>query len=536
MVKVVKGSLSEWGLCSRTTQMGGPIHTLSHHNNSIAVGTRSGDIKILDVITGSQSAVLSGHTRDVPCAVFSSDGTSLVSGSKDTTVKLWDIQTGGVIKTFFGHTRLVCSVSISVGCTTIASGSYDQTICLWVIQTGECYHTIQEQGLVSHVRFSPKDPQHLISVSCGKVWQWDANGCQIRPPFNGFNVAFSPDGAQFVSCYYETITVRNSSSGEVVTEFQTAGHAKHCCLSPCNGLVAVATDETVHYWDITTSTLQLVETFLYYGQRTTSMTFSSSATLISGYYDGSIKFWQIGAITDLGPASPSKPIKSVTLQSKEGITITSDSDGVVKAWEISTGICKRSSQFPVECLGWRDIQLVNGKPILVWCVDGRVHGWDAEDGQLLWEVHVPWYTADDLKISGDGLRIFVQSWTRIWAWSLQTGEVMGKVKFKYQGAMHPLIVDGSKVWAHWYSSDYKGWDFGIPGTVPIELSNEFTPPGLSVLWNPQQARIKNPATGKVIFQLPKRFSKPVRVQCDDSYLVAGYESGGILILDLTNVK
>ena len=325
MVKVVKGLLGGWGVCSRTTQLGNCTLTLSHHNNSIAVGSQHGDINILNAITGSQSAVLSGHTGEVNCVVFSSDGTSLVSGSDDKTVKLWDIQTGGVIKTFFGHSEEVYSVSISVGCTTIASGSGDQTICLWVIQTGECYHTIQQQGMVSHVRFSPKDPQHLISVSHDKVWQWDANGRQTRPPFNGSNVAFSSDGAQFVSCYKKTITVQNSSSGAIVTEFQTAEHATQCCFSPDNRLVAVATNKTAYCWDITFPKPQLVETFIGHSLMITSIIFSASATLISASYERSIKFWQIGAIADLKPTSlPSMPIKSVTLHSKEGIAITSD--------------------------------------------------------------------------------------------------------------------------------------------------------------------------------------------------------------------
>ena len=200
MVKVVKGPLGGWGVCSRTIQLGECTRALSHHNNHVAVGSLSGDINILNAVTGSQSVVLSGHTGEVNCIVFSSDGTSLVSGSDDKTIKLWDIQTGGVIKTFFGHTGEVYSVSISVDCTTIASGSGDQTICLWVIQTGECYHTIQQQGWVSHVGFSSKDPQHLISVCDYMVWQWDVNGCQIRPPFNGYYIAFSSDGAWFVSC------------------------------------------------------------------------------------------------------------------------------------------------------------------------------------------------------------------------------------------------------------------------------------------------------------------------------------------------
>ena len=46
----------------------------------------------------------------------------------------------------------------------------------------------------------------------------------------------------------------------------------------------------------------------------------------------------------------------------------------------------------------------------------------------------------------------------------------------------------------------------------------------------------NPATGEAVFQLSRRFANPVRVQCDDAYLVACYQSGEILILDLTDVK
>ena len=99
-----------------------------------------------------------------------------------------------------------------------------------------------------------------------------------------------------------------------------------------------------------------------------------------------------------------------------------------------------------------------------------------------------------------------------------------------------LIVDGSKVWACWDQSNYKGWDFGMPGSTPVELPNTPTLPVPSRLWDPEQARVKNPTPGEVVFQLSGRFTGPGSVQCDDSYLVAGYESGEVLILDLTNVK
>ena len=266
MVKIVKGVPVGWGVCSRTTLLSSNPLSLSHHGNNIAAGCWFADIIILNTVSGSQSAVLSEHTGSVRCIVFSSDGTSLVSGSEDKTVKLWDVQTGGVVKTFSGHSDQVWSVSISVDSTTIASGSDDNTICLWNIQTGECYHTIQQQTVVNHVMFSPKDPQHLISVSGRKVWQWDGNDCQIRPPFGGSHVAFSSDGSQFASCFNGAIAVHYSSSGAIVTEFQAAERTHQCCFSPDNKLVASAVDEIDHCWDITTSEPQLVGTFIEIGR------------------------------------------------------------------------------------------------------------------------------------------------------------------------------------------------------------------------------------------------------------------------------
>ena len=533
--------------------------TLSHHNNSITVDSGSGDIIILNATTGGQSGVLSGHIGEITCVTFSFDGTSLVSGSSDKTVKLWDVQTGGVVKTFFGHTDRVSSVSISSDCTTVASGSGDRSICLWNIQAEECYHTIQQQTSVSHVVFSPTDSQHLIFISDEKVWQWSANGCQIRSQFNGSHAAFSSDGAWLVSCFEKTIMVHNSSSGASVIEFQVDDDIHRCCFSPDNGLVAVAAGKTVYCWDVTTSEPKLVETFNGHTDEITSLIFSSSTTLISASKDKSVKFWQIGAqstdpaIISLKPTSlSSAPIKSVILQSNKAIAITTDSNGVMSTWDILTGTCKTSSQTPAGHYNRCDAQLVNDRLIFVWNRHKKIYAWDGKSGKLLWEMDIPWKYIDDLKISGDGSWVFGMYTPWIWAWSLQTGEVMEKIHIGYGGTSGFLIVDGSKVWAelqnevctesqgevwnHWTKSHYKGWDFGIPGSAPVELSYASTLPGPSRFWDPKPARIKNPATGEVVFQLSRRFANLVSEQCNDSYLVAGYESGEVLILDLTNVK
>jgi len=142
-VKVVKGFPVEWGMCSHTVTLGDEPITLVCWEDTIAVSTHSWEVITFNGITGSQTGILFGHTRDVMSLAFSPDGASLASGSMDRTIKLWDRQTGGVVKVFHGHTSCVVSVCISADHTMIASGSLDKTICLWDVQTEECYHVIE---------------------------------------------------------------------------------------------------------------------------------------------------------------------------------------------------------------------------------------------------------------------------------------------------------------------------------------------------------------------------------------------------------
>ena len=162
--------------------------------------------------------------------------------------------------------------------------------------------------------------------------------------------------------------------------------------------------------------------------------------------------------------------------------------------------------------------------------------WDTENGKLLHKVDIHRHDIVDIKLSGDGLRAFTLDDCSMQAWSLQTGQVVGTMGLGYIEVLRSLIVDGSKVWAYWPKSNYRGWDSSIPGSTPMESPNISTLPSSSKLWNLEQARIKNPATGEVFFHLSGRFSSPVDVKCDDSYLVAGYQTGEVLILDLTNVR
>ena len=143
---------------------------------------------------------------------------------------------------------------------------------------------------------------------------------------------------------------------------------------------------------------------------------------------------------------------------------------------------------------------------------------------------------EDLKISWDGSKVFFLSGEFVYALSVQTGELVDRVEVAtgYLESTELLTVYGLEVWVHLPQSGYQGWDFGALGSSSVMLSSIPFLNG-SMLWDPRQTRIRDAATGKVVFQLPGRFARPADVQCDGPYIVAGYLPGDVLIVDLRHI-
>jgi len=550
-VKVVVGPV-EWGACTRTITLDSWTLTLANWKNAIATGPHM-DIIIFDALTGSQTAILSGHTNSVTSLAFSLGGTLLVSGSRDNTIKLWDVQTGGVIKTFCGHTKTVLSVSISSDNTMIASGSLDKTIGLWDIGTGQCCITVEHKSHINTVSFSPKNPQLLWSASedC-IVRQWDIEGHQTNPSYTGSYVAFSSDGVQFVSCAQAVITVQNTDSGATVVEFHLANKIlSYCCFSPSGRFIAASAGHTIYLWDITGPDPHLVKTLIGHIGPITSLVFSSPLTLISASSDRSIKFWQISAssadkiTSNTEPILPtSASIRSVSIQSTDGLAFSIDSAGVVRTWDILTGLCKEPFKTEAKNITCADMQLISGRLIVVWqeSLSGKIHVWDAENGRLQ-TVGTLWKHARGLRITGDGSRVLQVNDGFILAWSIWTGEPAGKgsLAVNYYCNFDPLRMDGSKALVRSGKSSIQGWDFGIPGTTPIQFSEAFSDrPHLDFIdvrkWSKDSpVRVEDRVTGKEVFKLSDTYAEPTATQWDGQYLIAGYGSGEVLILDFGHV-
>ena len=561
-VKVVKGLPTGWGSCSRTVSLGSTPRAHTSWKDLIAVGLAH-DIIVLDATTGVHLSILSGHTDIVTSVTFSSDGTLLASGDCSGAIKLWDIQTGGVVRTLDGQAWGIVSISISPDHTMIASGSWDKTIRLWNTWTGECSCVINgHNDKVNSVHFSPTNSQLLIAASeNGIVQQWDVNGHQIGPAYKGKGVVFSFDGTHFAvwKLGESYVMVRKSDSGAVIAEIKIPSKVCCCCqFSPDGKYVACGVESNIYIWDITSSAPHHVETFIGHTGRVMSITFSSSLTSSSD--DQSIKFWQSSAalIDPLAASLQSTPpalapILSVSLQTNDGIAILVDSAGVVRSWDILTGLCKATFQAPAQMDPrngpWWGVQLIDDRLILVWHIGGyHLHIWDSKKGGPPQVVNVQWKSfIMPPKISGDGSKAFLLIDGSIRAFSVHTGEVVGEVGLEgdlvSEGGKwlcrDPLIVDGSRVWVHFKDSQIQGWDFGISNSTPIPLSNR-CPDGPHLEFSirkreTNQYRIKDKVTGNDVFQLSGRYADPNDLQWGGGYLVAGYGSGEVVILDFHHI-
>jgi WD40 repeat protein len=128
-------------------------------------------------------------------------------------------------------------------------------------------------------------------------------------------------------------------------------------------------------------------------------------------------------------------------------------------------------------------------------------------------------------------------------WSIQTEGVINEVSYWDSTRTHkdPLIVNGSKVWV----SQTHGWDFEGPSSRPILLPNSSLVkphiPYVDFVISTErgcfgQSGIKDMVTGREVFQLPRKYAEPTVKQWDGQYLIAGYDSGEVLILHFNQVS
>jgi eukaryotic-like serine/threonine-protein kinase len=97
----------------------------------LAVGTKSGAIKIVDSKTGATKCDLRGHRSGVYSLQFSPDSRWLVSGGYDETLRVWNLDSCTQFSALAGHDLPITNIAISPDGEHVVSASYDRTLRMW---------------------------------------------------------------------------------------------------------------------------------------------------------------------------------------------------------------------------------------------------------------------------------------------------------------------------------------------------------------------------------------------------------------------
>ena len=194
----------------------------------------------------------------------------------------------------------------------------------------------------------------------------------------------------------------------------------------------------------------------------------------------------------------------------------------MRTWDLTTGRPKSSFSTPAQ--GIQDTHLAGDTLIMVWWMreEREYHIWDVYKGRLLRKFPSSMTVLWDLKISGDGSKIFGLGVQGIQAVSMRTGEGVGCVDLETSSS-ESLVVDGSQVGIKGRGRE-RGWDFGGPKVSEIgEFSAQ---PRLRVVgWSPNLGAnpcwIKDSITGRLVFHFPtERYMKlGTKIEWNDRYLL-----------------
>mmetsp|Transcript_7483 Transcript_7483/g.17115 ORF Transcript_7483/g.17115 Transcript_7483/m.17115 type:complete len:328 (+) Transcript_7483:38-1021(+) len=168
---------------------GSLVRCVAFAGRSLVSGGADGNIKLWDVASGEELAVLQGHSADVHgVAVAFSNTDVLATSSADCTVKLW--QHGVLGQSLAGHEGPVFSVGFSRDDSLLVSASEDRTARIWHHADGACLAIlIGHKNAVRKACFGNKRSSSLVVTgsSDGTAMLW-----KLPSQFHGDVVELSP--------------------------------------------------------------------------------------------------------------------------------------------------------------------------------------------------------------------------------------------------------------------------------------------------------------------------------------------------------
>jgi WD40 repeat protein len=365
-----------------------------------AVGTGN-DAVLIDMGSGLQAGVLRGHTAQVTGVSFSPNGEILASASRDGTIRVWNWHTGIVAQV------LECSPGNTLpGIRFSSDGAY--LVEEWGLRSlGSIWRTGDwklVEGTPSNYRVAI-EPFVNASACSGRLlvaldavdWStrlWDIEAqtaSHVLDVSAGVDVqltfAFSRDGTRLAM--YSTsghIRVVDANTGERIATFGVALnnliYPGAIAFSPDGALLLAASENSaLQIWDVTALLPAATVPF----ELASAISWSPDQRLLAaGGFRGGVLVWDAETLQERYTfATGSIWVRSIAFSSDGRRLVSVTADGLVRAWDLSTGSETQVLALDVGdwSVDWSVVSLSpNGSSLAFGGSDGRLTVYDLERG------------------------------------------------------------------------------------------------------------------------------------------------------------
>jgi WD40 repeat protein len=415
----------EWGrlrfLCTRDVKsfdFGHPLETvaLSPDGQRLAAGGWGGEVRIIQVESGEQVALIPTGGTYVFALAFSPDGTHIAAGTnaKPHFISIWDATSGKLIQNLAGHQDAVLSVAYSKDGSKLLTGSYDSTARLWDLAGGKPREFRAHDWWVWSAAFSPDEQRIVTASQDGSAIVWSADKGEPGPPFLGhagpvYSAAFSPDGQFVATGSYDkrvllwrpddlktqdlekvlaTDAAEAAPTPFVALDGHSAGVRSVRFSSDGRLLLSGGNDNAICVWDVASK--NLVKTLRGHASRVASAVFApGDDRVLSGGYDHFAKLWSISKYEEVRVLGGRvlkghrDSILGAAFSPNGKTVVTASRDRSAIAWDVATGDQLRSYDEGHAYLASAGLFFPDGKRLLTSAVDNTTRIWDIAAGTQL---------------------------------------------------------------------------------------------------------------------------------------------------------
>ena len=369
--------------------------------------------------------VLSGHFSAVRAVAVAPDGTWLASGGWDQTVRIWEVATGRERAVLEDRDDAVEAVAVAPDGSWLASTGGNWTVRIWDVATGrerarlKRYHPGPEVGALA---VAP-DGSWLAFARGKKVRIWDTAASQERAVLKGHEdevgaLAVAPNGSWLASASRDQ-TVRiwdmttNRERGVLIGH---SGPVEALAAAPDGSwLASGGYDGTVRIWDVATGSERAVLEDP--ADRVAALAVAPDGSWLASAGGKSVRIWDVATGSERAvPEDPADAVQALAVAPDGTWLAAADEHGFVRIRDVATG-----RERTVLAGHARVIQAVAVAPDSSWLAcPGRnqtVRMWDAATGRERAVLTGHEHVVHAVAVASDGSWLASASWdqtVRIW--------------------------------------------------------------------------------------------------------------------------